>query len=79
MPSRMRFARTCPDRPAIVVGTGAFVLPVFEWENFGAAIRRKMVLEVAGTTPASETARIHPAAGYDCLTGEKIRDRRRSK
>jgi hypothetical protein len=57
----------------VVGGPGSFVLPVRRVEEFSLAIRRKLILEVAGDTPA----RIIPAAleePTDCLIGEKMRE-----
>lgn len=61
-------------------GTGSFVLPVYAWEEFPQAVRRKLVLEI---TQFDETLRPIPAASHeggfddpnrervDCLFGEK--------
>jgi hypothetical protein len=61
-------------------GPGSFVLPVHDWSEFPAAVRRKLVLEIAGT-PATERALIpvQAAAPYDCLIGEKIWERNRGQ
>lgn len=60
----------------VIGGPLSFVVPVKSWKEFPAAVRRKLVLELAGRLPASE---VTPAAwvgrteaGYDCLIGEKI-------
>lgn len=58
-------------RNCVIGGPGAFVLPVLEWQEFARAVRRKLVLEIAGHTPPA-TPRVIPAAAYDCLIGEKI-------
>ena len=62
---------------AIVIGgPGAFILSVQDPSRFAEAIRRKLVLEIAGTSAA---ARLQPAAlpvqtpRVDCLIGEKTR------
>lgn len=55
----------------VIGGPGAFVIPVRDWTEFAAAIRRKLVLEIAGL-PLREEAGVIPAQGYDCLIGEKI-------
>lgn len=65
-------------RDCVIGGPGAFVVPVFGWEEFGEAIRRKLVLEIAGAQPIAPRATLHQASGYDCLIGEKIRDGSRS-
>ena len=62
-------------RFCVVGGPGSFVIPVNRWEEFPAAVRRKLVLELAGNTPlpiikAAVTGKT--ADGYDCLIGEKI-------
>lgn len=57
----------------VIGGAGSFVLPVKSVEEFTAAIRRKLILEVAGGPPA----RIVPAAAEapaDCRIGEKTRE-----
>ncbi len=53
----------------VIVGQGAFVLVAEGFEDFGRAIRRKLVLEIAGLAPRRPSVR--PAAGYDCLIGER--------
>jgi len=60
-------------RDCVIGGPGAFVIPVLEWSHFPQAVRRKLVLELAGS-PAPAEARVLPAdaPGYDCLIGEKI-------
>ena len=70
----------------VIGGPGAFMIPVNDWTQFPEAIRRKLVLELAG--PASppwraESGRGAPAGrlrrrapSFDCLIGEKLwRDR----
>lgn len=61
----------------VIGGPGSFSLPVRSWEEFPAAVRRKLVLELAGGLP-DQPARLIPASartdsGYDCLIGEKLR------
>jgi hypothetical protein len=65
----------------VIGGPGSFVLPVKQWEHFATAVRRKMVLELAGLLPAPTPASLLLKAqlpqepqGYDCLIGEKIWD-----
>ncbi len=58
----------------VIGGPGSFMLPVNKAEEFSLAIRRKLVLEVAGHVPAG----IVPVAAQepvDCLAGEKLRER----
>ncbi|MCV3240926.1 DUF1194 domain-containing protein [Mesorhizobium sp. ZC-5] len=65
----------------VIGGPGAFMVPVNEWSQFPEAIRRKLVLELAG--PASrqwaEEEALNPpvvmaqaTSAYDCLIGEKM-------
>lgn len=56
----------------VIGGPGAFVIPVLRWEDFPMAVRRKLVLELAGPLEAA-LAGFHLDPGYDCLIGEKIR------
>lgn len=64
-------------RDCVIGGPGAFVVPVLEWAHFPAAVRRKLVLELAGShlpsPSASPLLRIAETAA-DCLIGEKIWD-----
>jgi hypothetical protein len=57
----------------VIGGPGAFVVPIKEREKFKDAVRTKLVLEVAGRTPA---ARIMPAAAQapriSCTIGERM-------
>ena len=57
----------------VIGGPGAFVIPVTEWDQFARAVRRKLVLEIAGVA----TPRVVRVNGYDCLIGEKIWEQRR--
>jgi hypothetical protein len=67
-------------RDCVIGGPGAFMIPVNGWEQFPEAVRRKLVLELAGAASpqwAMEEA-AHPPivlaeAGptIDCLAGEK--------
>lgn len=62
----------------VVGGPGAFVIPVLSWDDFPMAVRRKLVLELAGPLDpvliAERTGRT--ATGYDCEIGEKMRRQR---
>ncbi|MEO5759722.1 MAG: DUF1194 domain-containing protein [Mesorhizobium sp.] len=72
----------------VIGGQGAFMIPVNDWTQFPEAIRRKLVLELAG--PASRQWAIEEAAHppvvlaqdrpvTDCLAGERMwRDRSRN-
>jgi len=62
-------------RHCVIGGPGAFVVPVLKWSNFPEAVRRKLVLELAGWPapgpPAAPVVKAQ-ANGYDCLVGEKM-------
>ncbi len=61
-------------RDCVIGGPGAFVIPVTEREQLLEAIRRKLVLEIAGL-PARvvPTAAGAESAAVDCLLGERLR------
>jgi hypothetical protein len=62
-------------RHCVIGGPAAFVIPVLEWRHFPQAVRRKLVLEIAGQGGGPGTGpRVVSVAesGYDCLIGEKI-------
>ncbi|MEM8572756.1 MAG: DUF1194 domain-containing protein [Pseudomonadota bacterium] len=54
-------------------GPGAFVIPVLDWEDFADAVRRKLVLEIAGL-PLEQVHRAQYVIRNprDCFVGEKI-------
>jgi len=61
----------------VIGGPLSFAIPVRSWDEFPSAVRKKLVLELAGTIPAEVS--VTPTSmsgdtpgGYDCLTGEKI-------
>ena len=61
----------------VIGGPASFVIPVDDVNRFGVAIRQKMILEIAGNTPAEPPAvvpvQMRPkAARVDCLIGEKL-------
>ena len=65
----------------VIGGPGAFMIPVNDWSQFPEAVRRKLVLELAGPlSPAwlAEEAQSRPVVtvqagpGTDCLVGEKM-------
>ena len=63
----------------VIGGPGAFVIPVFGWSQFPDAVRRKLVLEIAGVPaqPRIIKAQSRTLPPYDCMVGEKMwRDRR---
>lgn len=58
----------------VVGGPGAFTIPVNDWSQFPEAVRRKLVIELAGNGFGGDEARIvkvQAKAPYDCLIGEK--------
>lgn len=65
----------------VIGGPGAFMIPVNDWSQFPEAIRRKLVLELAGTGHPSHLAMqeagppitlASTSFGTDCLIGEKM-------
>ncbi|MCL4189945.1 MAG: DUF1194 domain-containing protein [Rhodobacteraceae bacterium] len=68
-------------RDCVIGGPGAFAIGVRAWGEFAAAVRLKLVLEIAGR-PALLHAAQAPApqaagpGGTDCLIGEKLWQRR---
>ncbi len=66
-------------RDCVIGGPMAFVMPVTGWENFADAVRRKLVMELAGLPPMDLPEAAAPAAtpagaagGYDCMIGERM-------
>ncbi|MEM9999462.1 MAG: DUF1194 domain-containing protein [Pseudomonadota bacterium] len=73
-------------RDCVIGGPGAFLIPVLSWEEFPEAVRRKLVLELAGSPLPSVPAPVIPASGsildiptaqQDCQIGEKMWERNR--
>lgn len=62
----------------VIGGPGAFMIPVYDWSEFAEAVRRKLVLEIAGLPQAIEVEEVRKVNGYDCMVGEKIWQRNRS-
>lgn len=71
----------------VIGGPGAFMIPVNSWDQFPEAVRRKLVLELAGDTPEIRRADWRPLHNaplllaqnkqiYDCMSGERIWQRR---
>jgi hypothetical protein len=61
-------------RDCVIGGPGAFVLPVTAAEELADAIRRKLVLEIAGAAPRALPAVVGLVAeSADCLLGERLR------
>lgn len=59
-------------RACVTGGPGSFVLPVTRWEDFADAVRRKLVLELAGLPPRVMPAQFTLVPDYDCQIGEKL-------
>jgi hypothetical protein len=63
----------------VIAGPGAFMIPVNDWSQFPEAVRRKLVLELAGEREeggALPAVKVAATPGYDCQVGEKMwRDR----
>lgn len=71
LPELDAYYETC-----VIGGPGAFSLPVYSAQEFGEAIRNKLVLEIAGITPPSRFAASGPipiagAAPTLCNIGER--------
>lgn len=70
-------------RRCVIGGPGSFVLPVTEWAQFPEAVRRKLILEIAGLTPPGapriQRTQFSFEEPYDCLVGEKIWRLRRER
>ncbi|MBV7409081.1 DUF1194 domain-containing protein [Maritimibacter sp. DP1N21-5] len=66
----------------VIGGIGAFVLPVYDWEDFPEAVKRKMVMEIfigEGETPENpeRLVPIQYRDSTDCQIGEKMWEARR--
>lgn len=60
----------------VIGGTGSFIVPVRNRANFTEAIRRKLILEMAGLQPRVMRAQFgRRAPRIDCLIGEKLWDK----
>ncbi len=65
----------------VIGGPGAFMIPVNDWSQFPEAVRRKLVLELAGGFPQRAETGLpvvlaQQTDGYDCMVGERMwRDR----
>jgi hypothetical protein len=76
----MRAGPTSPGlddyyRDCVIGGPGAFVLPVHELHEMAEAIRRKLILDIAGLQePApARVIRAQATAAVDCMIGERQR------
>lgn len=61
----------------VIGGPGAFVVPVYSWDQFADAVTRKLVLEIAAAPTPAPQANLRKVATYDCLVGEKMWERNR--
>ncbi|WP_187429896.1 hypothetical protein ROLI_018240 [Roseobacter fucihabitans] len=62
----------------VIGGPGSFVIPVLAWDQFADAVKRKLVLEIAGLPALVIPAQYEPPQPYDCLIGEKMWDQNRA-
>ena len=57
----------------VIGGTGAFSIPIKEKGELAAAIRQKLILEIAGLVPEAPARVVRTRGeGVDCLVGEKM-------
>ncbi|MEW9919955.1 DUF1194 domain-containing protein [Marimonas sp. MJW-29] len=58
----------------VIGGPGAFVIPVYDWPDFATAVKRKLVLEIAGLPAQPQLIRAQSSRRdpTDCMVGEKI-------
>ncbi|MCO5158339.1 MAG: DUF1194 domain-containing protein [Aquamicrobium sp.] len=63
-------------RDCVIGGPGAFMIPVNDWSHFPEAVRRKLVLELAGGAGGRDALPVLRASvqaeGTDCMIGEKM-------
>jgi Protein of unknown function (DUF1194) len=58
-------------RACVIGGPGSFVIPISETREFETAIKRKLILEIAGLAPKTILVAA-PARPVDCMVGEKM-------
>ena len=68
----------------VIGGPGAFMIPVNDWVQFPQAVRRKLVLELAGGWPAPApppklVVPVEDTPQADCLAGERQWDQRQQR
>lgn len=66
----------------VIGGPGAFMIPVNDWAQFPQAIRRKLVMELAGIPrfePPLPIVQAQMAEPIDCLVGERMWQRRQER
>ncbi|RCS25876.1 DUF1194 domain-containing protein [Phyllobacterium salinisoli] len=62
----------------VIGGPGAFMIPVNSWEQFPEAVRRKLMLELAGDPAETFDAddppvlKVQEKQDYDCMAGERV-------
>src|SRR5262245_57618825 len=69
-PERLHLDRYYED--CVIGGSGAFIIVVRSPSEFVPAIRRKLLLEIAGLVPTVINAAAASARRSDCLIGEKM-------
>ncbi len=70
-PSRTFAAMDRYYNDCVVGGSGAFVLPVLDGAQLAAAIRYKMIREIAGLAPAGAARVVLAQAPTDCRVGQR--------
>jgi hypothetical protein len=55
----------------VIGGTGSFMIPIKQRNEFQTATRRKLLLEIAGYEPPARLIRAQATERFDCLIGEK--------
>lgn len=55
----------------VIGGPSAFMFPVTSWEQFPEAVRRKLVMELAGDPQRLPLVKAAAEPEYDCMIGEK--------
>ena len=72
--SRMGVGLDIYYRDCVIGGPGSFVLPLLKSQDWAVAIRRKLILEIAGWPGRVLRAQLKPPAPpTDCMIGEKLR------
>ena len=56
----------------VIGGPGAFVVPVYDWDQFAGAVKQKLILEIAVGPAAVIPVQYTPPQPYDCLIGETM-------
>ncbi len=73
--SNMGFGLDVYYRDCVIGGPGSFVLPLLKSGDWAAAIRRKLILEIAGRPARFVAVQAEPRdfSATDCMIGEKLR------